>query len=70
MTLDQQVELVNSIVKKDPDFTIKDYLELLTEIDGIEATIHIPYIRDIVTDYAQQIKKRNHYAAKRLPGKY
>lgn len=53
MTLEKQEELINNIVKKDPDFTIKDYLELVDELDIIEKSTATPTGKVIITDFVK-----------------
>ncbi len=38
MTLEAKDKLIRDLVKESPDTTIKDYLEVLKEIEKIEAT--------------------------------
>lgn len=54
MTLDKQIALVNDIVKRDKDFTIKDYLELVEELDLIEQSHSTEEAKTFTTDYAKR----------------
>jgi hypothetical protein len=36
MTLDERVALIDAMIKENPDYTIKDYMELVKDIDTIE----------------------------------
>lgn len=38
MTLEDQTKLIEDLIKENPDSTIKDFLELVNEIDGISET--------------------------------
>lgn len=35
MTLEDQTKLINDLIKENPDSTIKDFLELVMEVDKI-----------------------------------
>lgn len=35
----QKIQLVEDMVREDPDYTIKDYLKIVEEIEAIEKTI-------------------------------
>lgn len=63
MTLEKQVALVNDLVKKEPDFTIRDYLELVAELDSIAAKADDPVSRKIVKDWkTDKIRARTHFS--------
>jgi hypothetical protein len=40
MTLTDYIKIVDSLIKENPDSTIKDYLELKTELELIEKSQH------------------------------
>lgn len=46
MNLAEQIALVEQIVKKDPDCTIKEYLEMIREIDGIKIATALEITRE------------------------
>lgn len=63
MTLEKQVALVNDLVKKEPDFTIRDYLELVAELDSIAAKADDPVSRKIDKDWkTDKIRARTHFS--------
>lgn len=35
MTLDDKIALIDAMIKENPDYTIKDYLELMKDINAI-----------------------------------
>lgn len=37
MNLSEKIELINDLIKENPDNTIKDFLEIILEIEGIES---------------------------------
>lgn len=39
MTLCEQISLIDSLIKENPDTTIKDYLETVNEINGIKDAV-------------------------------
>lgn len=48
MTLNERISLIDSLIKENPDTTIKDYLETLSEITGIsQAMFLIPKKKEV-----------------------
>lgn len=35
MTLDEQISLVDAMIKENPDYTIRDFLDLMKEIQSV-----------------------------------
>jgi hypothetical protein len=50
MTLAEKISLVDQFIKKEPDTTIKDFLEAVKEIEGIEKIDKIKKAISIVND--------------------
>lgn len=38
MSADEKIRLIDEMIKEDPDYTIRDYLDLLEEIERIGKT--------------------------------
>ncbi len=51
MTLSERIQLIDSMIRENPDFTIRDYLDLVKDIESIKAaatyTPVIPIIRSM-----------------------
>ena len=41
MTLCEKIKLIDELIREDPDHTIKDYLELVDELMGIQKTEYV-----------------------------
>jgi len=41
MTLDEQISLIDSMIKENADYTIRDFLDLMTEIKSVANTMEI-----------------------------
>lgn len=48
MTLEEQNHLINDLIRENPDTTIKDFLDLKTEISGIAAITPKPTIEEAI----------------------
>lgn len=57
MTLSDQITLIDDIVRKDPDFTIWEYLELVKEMDSISGTMEVPLIKHSKVEVVEATKK-------------
>jgi hypothetical protein len=41
MTLDDQISLIDDMIKENPDYTIRDFLDLMKELDSITDSMGI-----------------------------
>lgn len=46
MNLAEQMDLINYMIKKDPDSTIKDFLEEVKEFDTIRQEVEEPIVKE------------------------
>lgn len=42
MTLQDKISLIDQMIRENPDYTIRDYLDLMKELDRISATHKFP----------------------------
>ena len=45
MTRPDQIRLVDELIRENPDYTIRDYLDCVAEVDGITAPAPMPAVR-------------------------
>lgn len=45
MKLSDRIQLIDDMIRENPDYTIKDYLELVKELEGIKKSARQPIIK-------------------------
>lgn len=51
MNLCEKISLIDSLIKENPDTTIRDYLDTVSEITGISESVVIPkVVKEIVVN--------------------
>lgn len=41
MTLDEQISLIDQMIRENPDYTIRDYLDLMAEVAAVSDSLKI-----------------------------
>lgn len=55
MTLEEKVSLIDAMIKENPDYTIRDYLELVKDIDRISIKTQAIEARELFKPTKQQL---------------
>jgi hypothetical protein len=58
MTLDEQISLIDQMIRENPDYTIRDFLDLMADIQSVTDSMEIkrsPFI------FQQSITANDHY---------
>lgn len=64
MNIEWANDIINSMIKEDPDITIGEFIAYMNELVSIEATLDkVPAIRELKKDIEEIIK--DHYATKK-----
>lgn len=43
MTLPEQISLIDAMIKENPDYTIRDFLDLMKEVQSVENSMEIKH---------------------------
>lgn len=58
MTLTEQISLIDQLVHENPDYTIRDFLNLKAEVESVESSMKIKHHHFI---FHQSITANEHY---------
>lgn len=52
MTLDEQISLIDQMIRENPDYTIRDYLDLMAELTAVSDSLKHTFIfHQSITEY-------------------
>ena len=64
MTLDEKISLIDQMIRENPDYTIRDYLDLIAEIQSVESSMENKHSHFI---FHQTITANDHYRKTHAP---
>lgn len=64
MTLSEQISLVDAMIKENPDYTIRDFLDLMKEIESVESSMENKHSHFI---FHQTISVNDHHRKTHTP---
>jgi hypothetical protein len=64
MTLDEQISLIDQMIRENPDYTIRDFLNLKAEIESVEGSMKIKHRHFI---FHQSITANDNYRKTHAP---